>query len=100
MKKTSISLMLIILGFLLITNIGVASAGSSFRCSESRLVSYGDKPDQVLKNCGRPSEMKELVNGFNQVIGTRWIYNFSIYGNQQTTTIDYYFDGRMGISGK
>jgi len=94
------SILLIMLGFLFISLLGATAYAESFRCSESRLISYGDSMAQVLKNCGRPSESYELINGFNQVIGRRLIYNFSIYGNQQTTTVDYYFNGTMSIHGK
>jgi hypothetical protein len=90
---------LILCGFLLAFLVEVVLA-ESFRCTDSNLVSSGDSMERVLKHCGPPSETYDLLNAFNQVIGKRLVYRFSIYGSPQVTTIDYYFDGRMSIFGK
>lgn len=99
MKRITISLMLMILGVMLVSLlVSTVHAGSSFRCSDSSLISYGDSYSYCLQHCGQPTEEQPLVNALNQEIGVRLIYIFSIYGTKKITTIDYYYDRRMNIS--
>lgn len=45
------------------------------RCSDTRIVDYGDSIDEVLAKCGKPIEIINYYNIFNQLVGQEFKYN-------------------------
>jgi hypothetical protein len=94
-KRRTISLLLVLLGFLLIFTIATSFA-ESVRCSDSRLVSSGDTMKYVLDHCGPPAERYDLYNAFNQLIGVALVYNVG----QGQSVFKFYTNGTMSMYGK